>query len=143
MIDRIKTFFFREMAPPADDAEGGPGPRELRIAACALLLEVANADDFFSRGERRHMRALVRRHFGLNSEAADELIVLAEDERRGSVDLWGFTNLIRTHYSTGLEAGARRSDVGPGPRRRGTRGQGGLHHEEDLPPDRAGERLSG
>ncbi|MYA63441.1 MAG: TerB family tellurite resistance protein [Gemmatimonadetes bacterium] len=101
MIDRIKTFFFREMAPPADDAEGGPGPRELRIAACALLLEVANADDFFSRGERRHMRALVRRHFGLNSEAADELIVLAEDERRGSVDLWGFTNLIRTHYSTG------------------------------------------
>ncbi|MXW18803.1 MAG: TerB family tellurite resistance protein [Gemmatimonadetes bacterium] len=101
MIDRIKTFFFREMAPPADDAEGGPGPRELRIAACALLLEVANADDFFSRGERKHMRALVRRHFGLNREAADELIVLAEDERRGSVDLWGFTNLIRTHYSTG------------------------------------------
>ena len=101
MIDRIKSFFFREMAPPADDAGGGPGPRELRIAACALLLEVANADDFFSAGERRHMRALVRRHFGLKSEAADELIMLAEDERRGSVDLWGFTTLIKTHYSTG------------------------------------------
>ncbi|MDE2793454.1 MAG: TerB family tellurite resistance protein [Gemmatimonadota bacterium] len=101
MIDRIKAFFHREMAPPADDAGGGPGPEELRIAACALLLEVANADDFFSAGERRHLRALVRRHFGLKREAADELIVLAEDERRGSVDLWGFTNLIRAHYSTG------------------------------------------
>ena len=43
----------------------------------------------------------MRRHFGLKSDAADELIVLAEEERRGSVDLWGFTNLIRTHYSTG------------------------------------------
>lgn len=101
MIDRIKSFFHREMAPPPHDDEGGPAPAELRIAACALLLEVANADDHFSEGERKHMRALVRRHFGLKSDAADELIVLAEDERRGSVDLWGFTNLIKTHYSTG------------------------------------------
>lgn len=101
MIDRIKTFFLREMAPPADDAGDGPAPEELRIAACALLLEVANADDFFSRDERRHLRGLVRRHFGLKSDAADELIVLAEEERRGSADLWGFTSLIRTHYSTG------------------------------------------
>lgn len=101
MIDRIKSFFYREMAPPPHDDEGGPAPAELRIAACALLLEVANADDHFSEGERRHLRSLVRRHFGLKSDAADELIVLAEDERRGSVDLWGFTNLIRVHYSTG------------------------------------------
>lgn len=101
MIDRIKSYFLREMAPPADDAGGGPGPEELRIAACALLLEVANADDYFSEDERRHVRRLVRRHFGLKSAAADELIVLAEDERRGSVDLWGFTNLIRAHYSAG------------------------------------------
>lgn len=89
------------MAPPPDDAGSEPGPEELRIAACALLLEVANADDFFSAGERSHLRGLVRRHFGLKSEAADELIVLAEDRRRESVDLWGFTSLIRTHYSTG------------------------------------------
>lgn len=101
MIDRIKSFFLREMAPPPDDAESGPGADELRIAACALLLEVANADDFFSEGERKHLRGLVRRHFGLKSAAADELIVLAEEERRGRVDLWGFTNLIRSHYSSG------------------------------------------
>ena len=101
MIDRIKSFFLREMAPPPDDAGAGPGSAELRVAACALLLEVANADDHFSEGERRHLRSLVRRHFGLKSGAADELIVLAEDERRGSVDLWGFTSLIRAHYSAG------------------------------------------
>ena len=101
MIDRIKSFFLREMAPPPHGSGDGPGSGELRIAACALLLEVANADDFFSEDERAHLRRLVRRHFGLKQRAADELIVLAEDERRGSVDLWGFTSLIRTHYSAG------------------------------------------
>ncbi len=101
MIDRIKAYFLREMAPPEDVSADGPGAQELRIAACALLLEVANADDYFSEGERKHVRSLVRRHFGLKRDAADELIVLAEEERRGRVDLWGFTNLIRTHYSTG------------------------------------------
>jgi len=101
MIDRIKSFFLREMAPPAQAGAEGPGAEELRVAACALLLEVANADDYFSEGERKHVRSLVRRHFGLKREAADELIALAEGERRGRVDLWGFTNLIRTHYSTG------------------------------------------
>ena len=89
------------MAPPETVGAKGPGTQELRLAACALLLEAANADDHFSEGERRHVRSLVRRHFGLKRDAADELIVLAEEERRGSVDLWGFTRLIRTHYSTG------------------------------------------
>ena len=101
MIDRIKSFFLREMAPRAKVSAEGPGARELRIAACALLLEVANADDYFSESERKHVRSLVRRHFGLKRAAADELIVLAEEERRGRVDLWGFTHLVKTHYSTG------------------------------------------
>lgn len=102
MIDRIKSFFSREMALPASEAGGSePSAEELRVAACALLLEVAHADDYFSSGERRHLRGLVRRHFGLNRDAADELIALSEDERRRSVDLWGFTNLIKAEYSTG------------------------------------------
>lgn len=100
MLDRIKTFFMREMAVRADEADGSD-KEALRIAACALLLEVAQADDFFSTRERKHLRGLVRRHFGLKRDAADELIALAEDERRRSVDLWGFTNLINAHYSTG------------------------------------------
>ena len=101
MIDRFKSFFFREMALPADDGGEEPGAEELRVAACALLLEVAHADDHFGAGERRHMRSLVRRHFGLKHDAADELISIAEDERRRRVDLWGFTNLIKTQYSIG------------------------------------------
>ena len=103
VIDKIRSFFAREMQPPAEGAgdEAAASAQELRLAACALLLEVACADDDFSVEERLHLRNLVRRHFGLKKEAADELIVLAEDERRSRVDLWGFTTLIRANYSTG------------------------------------------
>lgn len=104
VIDRIKAFFFREVARAEAGRDGDsevPDPHELRLAACALLLEVAYADDDFGENERIHLRKLVGRHFGLRQEDADELIVLAEDERRSSVDLWGFTNLIREHYSLG------------------------------------------
>lgn len=101
MLDKIKSFFFREMAPPASDEDDGATPEELRIAGCALLLEVAYADDHFSPEERKHLRGLVKRHFGLPKAATDELISLAEDERRKSVDLWGFATLIRENYSLG------------------------------------------
>lgn len=101
MLDRIKSFFFREMAPPSEEDADGPNAEDLRIAACALLLEVAHADDHFSAGERRHLRDLVRRHFGLRAEAAAELIVVSESERQRRTDLWGFAKLVKAHYSTG------------------------------------------
>lgn len=101
MIERIRAFLNGGAAPPEADLPKGVAPEELRIAACALLLEVAYADDYFSLDERRHLRSLVRRHFGLKPEAAEELIALADDERRNRVDMWSFTALIRDNYSVG------------------------------------------
>lgn len=92
---------FRRDAPPPAEPRKGPSAEDLRIAACALLLEVAYADDDFVANERRHLREVVRRHFRLGAEDADELIAAAEDERRSSVDLWAFTALVREHYSVG------------------------------------------
>lgn len=101
MIERLRAFLHGGMAPPEADLSEAVAPEELRVAACALLLEVAYADDYFSVDERRHLRSLVRRHFGLKPEAAEDLIALADDERRNRVDLWGFTALIRDNYSVG------------------------------------------
>ncbi len=99
IIERIRALFERGGEAVPELAEEDPDA--LRIAACALLLEVAHADDFFSPGERRHLRELVRRHFRLRRAEADELIAVAEDERHASVDLWSFTRLINANYSTG------------------------------------------
>ncbi len=99
MIGKLRRLFQQE-APPAETPKE-PSAEDLRIAACALLLEVAYADDDFVANERHHLRDVVRRHFRLREEDADELISAAEDERRAAVDLWAFTTLVREHYSVG------------------------------------------
>jgi uncharacterized tellurite resistance protein B-like protein len=111
MFDRIRRFFTTSMLPDPDgsghgDGEGIPGAggapgRDVRLAACALLLELAHADDEFSGEERQHLEGAVRRHFGLDRGEADELIRFANTERRRAADLWQFTTLIREHYSLG------------------------------------------
>ena len=47
MMESIKSFFQHNMAETAED-EAETQPAELRLAACALLLELAYADDEFT-----------------------------------------------------------------------------------------------
>ena len=100
MMESIRQFFMNNMAEKAEEAEEAQ-PADLRLAACALLLELAYADDDFTDGERIHLEGAVRRQFGLDREQASQLIDLAEEQRANSVDLWSFTNLIAEHYSLG------------------------------------------
>jgi uncharacterized tellurite resistance protein B-like protein len=100
MLESIKALF-RSSMMPAEDAEPAVRDRDLRRAACALLLELAHADDEFSIEERTHLEAAVRRHFGLDHAQADELLHRAERARQSATDLWQFTNLIRENYSPG------------------------------------------
>ncbi len=88
------------MLPP-DDAPPQTRDRDLRLAACALLLELAHADDAFTDDERAHLSGAVRRHFGLDHHQSDSLIYHAEQARQQAPDLWQFTSLIRESYSLG------------------------------------------
>lgn len=100
MLESIKRFFQSSMSPsaPASDPDS---KKDLRLAACALLLELAHADSEFTSDERAHLEAAVRRQFGLDAAEADKLIKLAEQAREEAVDLWQFTNLIAENYSLG------------------------------------------
>jgi uncharacterized tellurite resistance protein B-like protein len=84
-----------------DSSRGFERSPDIRLAACALLLELAHADDEFTRDERAHLQAAIERHFGLKPTEADELIALAEQERAEAVDLFQFTRLINENYSPG------------------------------------------
>jgi len=102
MLDALKRFFFSSMALPADEDDGGEDTAaQLRLAACALLLELAQADEEFTDDERQHVENAIRRHWGLGPDQAAELLDLAEEERRRANDLWQFTRLVQEHYSTG------------------------------------------
>jgi uncharacterized tellurite resistance protein B-like protein len=100
MLDAIKSFFKSSMSPPAK-VEAHASRKDIRLAACALLVELANADDEFTEDERKHLESAVQRQFGLEHPEAQKLLALAEQERRQAVDLWQFTNLIAENYSTG------------------------------------------
>lgn len=100
MLEAIKNFFRSSMAPPAD-VQPTHSRKDIRLAACALLLELAHADDTFGEAERQHLESAVRRQFGLDAPEAERLLELAEEERSQAVDLWQFTNLIAESYSVG------------------------------------------
>ncbi|MBW3554019.1 MAG: TerB family tellurite resistance protein [Gemmatimonadetes bacterium] len=118
MRDRIREFFEQQMSLQAEgnggaaEGRGGlsessgipaadPGLRRVHIAACALLLELAHADDEFSEAERMHIEAVLRRHFELDEATALELMELAEVERAAPGGLQKFTRLIREGYDRG------------------------------------------
>ena len=100
MLDGIKSFFAKKMEP-GTDAAATEDTYRLHVAACALLLELAYADDVFSEAERGHIEAVLMRHFDLDSETAQSLIELADAERKASADLYQFTSLIRSNYDLG------------------------------------------
>ena len=87
------------MAPESPDEEIDES--DVRLAACALLIEIAYADDDFTSDERQHLLSAIRRQYGLDEERAEELIRLAEQARANAVDLWQFTKLIKSTYSLG------------------------------------------
>jgi uncharacterized tellurite resistance protein B-like protein len=106
--ESIRRIFLERMAPPAGGTNGhaetdveAEARQRLHVAACALLLEIAYADDHFSDSERDHIGAVMQRHFNLDEETAEALIELAEAERARAIDLYQFTSLIRNSYDLG------------------------------------------
>ncbi len=96
-------FFKRSVGDSGQHTErvdGGAVPEdELRIATCALFLEIANIDDEFSEEERASILSLIKSEYGLTEKQAVQLARRAMEELEGSIDLWKFTNLINEHYT--------------------------------------------
>lgn len=99
MIDAIRQLLKRQST---HDAQGDARSAEpVRVAACALLLELAHADGEFSAGEQAHIEAAVARHFGLDAETTRALLDLAAAERAGSIDHFSFTRVVNREFDLG------------------------------------------
>jgi uncharacterized tellurite resistance protein B-like protein len=98
MIDLIKKFFDKK---PVDGRRGKnrEGLHDVRVAACALFLEMANIDGEFSEQEKENIVAILKRDYGLAGEHADALLEAAHEELKGSIDLWRFARLVNQNYS--------------------------------------------
>ena len=69
------------------------------MATCALLLEVAHADDDYSEDEVQTVMAVVGRRFGLSAAETSGLLAVADEERRRSGDLYQFARLVNDSYT--------------------------------------------
>jgi len=100
VLDAIRRFVGDRLSTArgtAGEPTSDPG-HKLQLAASALLLELAHADDEFTPEERRHIETAIGRHFALGEAEVAELLRLAEAERTQSLDHFQFTRLIAAEY---------------------------------------------
>ena len=98
MLSKISDFFnshmhIESLESPVDNSD------RISMATCALLLEIAHADSEFSDDEKDKIINILENKFNLSGSDAQSLIELAELERKESLDLWQFTNLINQNFT--------------------------------------------
>ena len=94
-VHGIRQFFLSRLSGPEEPHRPDP----VAIAACALLLEIAHADDVFAPEERERILRAVRDDLGVPAGDVEEVVRLAEEERRESVDLYQFTKLVGEKFT--------------------------------------------
>jgi len=98
MIDLVKKFFGKRNHNDSSHQRREKS-HDIRIATCALLLEMSHTDGEFSASERESIISIMKRNFDLSDEHATALLEASNKELNGSIDLWQFTNLINQNYS--------------------------------------------
>ena len=67
---------------------------ELRLSAGALLVTAGGIDGHFDPDERRKVKALLKKQFGLDDKETRQLFEDAEARERDAVDLYRFTSVL-------------------------------------------------
>jgi uncharacterized tellurite resistance protein B-like protein len=96
MTDLAKRFFSKKERQGNAENEV---PHDIHVATCALLLEMSKIDDEFSDAEKEQIVSILKKEPNISEENIDLLLKLADDELKGSIDLWQFTNLINQNYT--------------------------------------------
>jgi uncharacterized tellurite resistance protein B-like protein len=98
MIDLAKRFFGR-ITDQNTDHNREAKTHDVRIAACALFLEMAGIDGEFSESEKERILGILKKEYELPEDLAIDLMEASKEELKGSVDLWRFASLINSNYS--------------------------------------------
>jgi uncharacterized tellurite resistance protein B-like protein len=98
MFDIVKRFFSKTDSETAKNKDQAT-EHDVRVAACALFVEMARIDEKFTEAEMDTILSIVQDRYGLSREHADALVAEADKELDKSVDLWQFARLINENYS--------------------------------------------
>lgn len=97
MIDILKRFLTKK----ADDAapQQTHSAQDIRVAVCALCVEIARIDGTFSRQELETLIGILTDKYDLLPHHAQALISQADKQLEESVDLWQFARAINENFS--------------------------------------------
>ncbi|MFC1885070.1 TerB family tellurite resistance protein [Thermodesulfobacteriota bacterium] len=98
MIDIVKKYFGKS-PKTAENKNNKDVKHNIKIASCALLLEMSCIDGEFDPSEQERIISIIKRDFQLSDEEADAILKASKEELDGSIDLWRFTKLINENYS--------------------------------------------
>lgn len=93
MFDRIRALLGAAPAGMAQSHE------RIHVATAALLLEMAHTDENFHEMEEVIIRDILQQRFALSEEAISELLQMAQQERKQSLDLFQFAREINQNFS--------------------------------------------
>jgi uncharacterized tellurite resistance protein B-like protein len=95
----IFEHIFNQDAAEGSKKDGRKSEHAIRVATCALFVEMARIDGRFTPAETDMILSILQEKYGLSREHADALMAEADKELEQSVDLWQFAKLINENYS--------------------------------------------
>jgi len=98
MLDTLKCFF-KKASEKTTTHDEEKTDHDIRVATCALFVELARIDEEFSPSEMAMILSILNEKYGLSTDHAGALVTETEKELEKSVDLWQFSNLINENYS--------------------------------------------
>ena len=98
MLESLKRIFNKSTVETSK-TEKQVSEHDVRVATCALFVEMARIDEKFTQSEVDTILSILREKYGLSQEHADALLAEADKELEESLDLWQFASLINENYS--------------------------------------------
>ena len=97
MLKKIQSFFEKNFI--ADSNKVINIEHQLNLAAAALLVEMVLQDEHIDSAEVASVKQLLCKQFNLSTTEAEDLYLLAEEEKHSATDYHQFTKLIASHYT--------------------------------------------
>lgn len=99
MVSFLKRLIAADQRQAAEEISHIDIQARLRIATCAIMVEIANSDDEFTDGERTRIVEILSLKFDLSDDEAHELIEIAQERIKESIDIWGFTKTLNKIFT--------------------------------------------
>ncbi|MBN1551384.1 TerB family tellurite resistance protein [bacterium] len=94
MRNLLQNFLGKSDISKTRIAESVSDEKSWKLAACILLLEIADSDNHFSEVEKQTIRSILRSEFSLKDDQLNMLIYKSESARSDAIDIWRFTNQL-------------------------------------------------